>query len=126
MDSINVFVLGLDEANHVQLRAVPDARRYEFHPLLTIAQLQEGDLPIADLLEEARRAAQVLRWPDRCDRGLLGLSGQLDGPDPVRRAWAAECSAARHRHLRAQVLEPAGAAEGDRRAPPVRARRADR
>jgi hypothetical protein len=63
VDSINVFVLGLDEANLTQLRAVPDARRYEFHGLLTIEQLQVGDIPIVDLLEEAREQLKTFDGP---------------------------------------------------------------
>ncbi|UVS79791.1 acetyl-CoA carboxylase biotin carboxylase subunit family protein [Actinokineospora sp. UTMC 2448] len=53
MRSATVFVLGLDEANLELLRQVPDADRYEFHGLLTIGQLQGGDIPIDDLLAEA-------------------------------------------------------------------------
>jgi ATP-grasp domain-containing protein len=51
---IEVFVLGLDEANLTELRAVPDHARYRFHPLLSIPELQEGEIPIVELLDKAR------------------------------------------------------------------------
>ncbi len=54
MGRLNIVVLGLDETNLEILRRVPDADRYEFHGLMTIADLQLGeDIPIADLLAEA-------------------------------------------------------------------------
>jgi hypothetical protein len=49
-----VFVLGLDDANLTELRAVPEAEKYRFHALLSLPELQEGDIPIADLLDKAR------------------------------------------------------------------------
>jgi hypothetical protein len=51
---INVFVLGLDEANLAELRAVPETDSYRFHPLLSVPELQEGDISIVDLLAKAR------------------------------------------------------------------------
>jgi biotin carboxylase len=54
MGRLNVVVLGLDEENLALLRRVPDAHRYEFHGLMTIGELQQGDeIPIDDLLREA-------------------------------------------------------------------------
>lgn len=41
----NIFVLGLDEANLPTLEAVPEADTYQFHPLLSIGELQEGRCP---------------------------------------------------------------------------------
>ncbi len=54
MGKLNVVVLGLDETNLELLRRVPDADRYEFHGLMSIADLQLGDeIPVEDLLREA-------------------------------------------------------------------------
>jgi hypothetical protein len=54
VQEINVFVLGLDEANEEQLRADPNSEQFRFHPLLSVSELQEGELPIDDLLDKAR------------------------------------------------------------------------
>lgn len=62
---MNVFVLGLDEANHEQLRAVPGAERYRFHPLLSIEELQHGEIPIVDLMTKARE--QLSAFEGRVD-----------------------------------------------------------
>ncbi|MGC5363442.1 ATP-grasp domain-containing protein [Streptomyces sp. DT24] len=51
----NIFVVGLDEANLPTLTAVPDADSYRFHRLLTIDQLQQGEVSVADLLTEAHK-----------------------------------------------------------------------
>ncbi|MFB8085643.1 acetyl-CoA carboxylase biotin carboxylase subunit family protein [Streptomyces sp. NPDC055992] len=50
----NVFVLGLDEANLPTLNAVPDADTYRFHPLLTIEELQGGEVSVDELMDRAR------------------------------------------------------------------------
>lgn len=50
----NIFVIGLDEANLPTLEAVPDADSYRFHPLLSIEELQEGEVSVADLMSRAR------------------------------------------------------------------------
>ncbi|MGQ4485522.1 ATP-grasp domain-containing protein [Streptomyces sp. 372A] len=50
----NIFVLGLDEANLPSLNAVPDAGTYRFHPLLTIEELQGGEVSVAALMDRAR------------------------------------------------------------------------
>ncbi|GAB3006617.1 ATP-grasp domain-containing protein [Amycolatopsis acidiphila] len=55
METKDIFVLGLDEANLRTLRRVPGAEGYRFHPLLTVADIQEGEIPIADLIEKAKR-----------------------------------------------------------------------
>lgn len=51
----NIFVLGLDDANHAVLAAMPDADRYTFHQLLTQDELQQGVVSVPDLLGQARR-----------------------------------------------------------------------
>jgi ATP-grasp domain-containing protein len=48
-----IYVLGLDEANRAELEWVRNAERYRFHGLLTIDQLQHGDIQIAELIDEA-------------------------------------------------------------------------
>jgi len=54
MGRVNVVVLGLDQRNLDLLRRVPDADRYEFHGLMTIEDMQQGDdIPVAELLVEA-------------------------------------------------------------------------
>lgn len=54
MGRLNIVVLGLDETNLRLLQRVPDAHRYEFHGLLTIEQLQQGDeIRVDELLREA-------------------------------------------------------------------------
>ncbi|MEU1366636.1 ATP-grasp domain-containing protein [Streptomyces sp. NPDC005803] len=50
----DIFVLGLDEANLPTLNAVPGAETYRFHPLLSIGELQEGEVSVADLMSRAR------------------------------------------------------------------------
>lgn len=49
----DIFVLGLDKPNLRVLRRVPGAEHYRFHPLLSIPELQEGEIPIADLFAKA-------------------------------------------------------------------------
>lgn len=61
----NVLVLGLDEANREWLETVPDHERYRLHPLLSIQQLQEGEIPIEDLLVKARE--QIAAFDGRVD-----------------------------------------------------------
>ncbi|MFJ4879286.1 ATP-grasp domain-containing protein [Streptomyces sp. NPDC088745] len=51
----NIFVIGLDEANLPTLRAVPHAAEYVFHPLLTIGELQSGEVSVPDLIDRATR-----------------------------------------------------------------------
>jgi hypothetical protein len=48
-----IYVLGLDEVNRAELEQVRNAERYRFHGLLTIDQLQHGDIQIAELIDEA-------------------------------------------------------------------------
>ena len=49
----NVFVLGMDDANHEVLRGLPGAESLTFHQLLTQDELQEGEVSVPDLLERA-------------------------------------------------------------------------
>ncbi|MCT2584324.1 ATP-grasp domain-containing protein [Actinophytocola gossypii] len=53
MTKRNIVVLGLDEENQRLLERIPDADRYAFHGLLTIPELQFGDIEIERLLAEA-------------------------------------------------------------------------
>ena len=114
----NVFVLGLDAHN-----AAPPARPARRRPL---------PLPPAAVRRRAGRrgvgrparaaggrpaAGRGVRRAGARPHRVLGLPGQHDGPDPVRTARAA---LGHHRgggEVRAQVLEPARAGEGDRRDP---------
>ncbi|MFD7711630.1 acetyl-CoA carboxylase biotin carboxylase subunit family protein [Streptomyces sp. NPDC059786] len=50
----NVFVLGLDEANLPTLQAVPGAKHLNFRPLLTIGELQGGEVSVPRLLDRAQ------------------------------------------------------------------------
>lgn len=49
----NIFVLGLDEQNLDTLNRLPERERYAFHGLLTIPELQQGEIPIVELLTKA-------------------------------------------------------------------------
>lgn len=51
--NLNVFVLGMDEANHEVLRGLPRAEDITFHQLLTQDELQEGEVSVPDLLQRA-------------------------------------------------------------------------
>lgn len=53
MDQKNIFVIGLDEANVPALKSAPGAERYRFHRLLTIEDLQVGEVSVPDLIEKA-------------------------------------------------------------------------
>jgi hypothetical protein len=54
VQNANVFVLGLDDANLETMGSLPHLDAYNFHPLLTIEDLQLGEIQIADLLLKAR------------------------------------------------------------------------
>jgi biotin carboxylase len=56
----NVVVLGLDEDNLQLLRRIPEADRYEFHGLLSVYDMQAGEIPIEDLISEAERRIEAL------------------------------------------------------------------
>jgi hypothetical protein len=70
----NIFVVGLDDANMRTLRRVPGAEGYRFHPLLTIADIQEGEIPIADLIDKA------VRELDAFDGEINAIIGYWDFP----------------------------------------------
>lgn len=70
----NVFVLGLDDANLPTLQAVPGAESMTFHRLLTIEELQQGEVDVADLLD---RACRVL---DSFDGPIDAIVGYWDFP----------------------------------------------
>ncbi|NWF27355.1 ATP-grasp domain-containing protein [Streptomyces sp. PKU-EA00015] len=53
MSKKNIFVIGLDDANLNTLLNVPHAREYRFHPLLTLQELQVGEVSVPRLLEKA-------------------------------------------------------------------------
>ncbi|MFD3517501.1 acetyl-CoA carboxylase biotin carboxylase subunit family protein [Streptomyces sp. NPDC058657] len=59
----NVFVIGLDEANLPTLRAVPHADTYRFHPLLTIEELQSGEVSVPELLAKAEGILDAFDGP---------------------------------------------------------------
>ncbi|NEC69857.1 ATP-grasp domain-containing protein [Streptomyces sp. SID9727] len=70
----NIFVLGLDEANLPSLNAVPDAGTYRFHPLLTIEELQGGEVSVAALMDRARAVL------DAHDGSVDAIVGYWDFP----------------------------------------------
>ncbi|MER7661819.1 MULTISPECIES: ATP-grasp domain-containing protein [unclassified Streptomyces] len=74
MSEKNVFVLGLDEANLPTLHAIPDAASLRFHPLLTVEELQGGEVSVAALLEKAQ---SVL---DAFDGSIDAIVGYWDFP----------------------------------------------
>ncbi|HYZ07581.1 MAG TPA: ATP-grasp domain-containing protein [Pseudonocardiaceae bacterium] len=55
MQQSDVFVLGLDEANLAELRQVPHAEQYRFHSLLSVEELQFGEIAVADLMQKAQQ-----------------------------------------------------------------------
>jgi hypothetical protein len=70
----NIFVLGLDEANLPTLRNVPHADEYVFHPLLTVEELQHGEVSVAELKEKAE---SIL---DSFDGSIDAIVGYWDFP----------------------------------------------
>ena len=53
---LDIFVVGIDDFHLAQLKALPAAHRYAFHPLFTYRELkQEAHFPVARLLREGRR-----------------------------------------------------------------------
>lgn len=76
MYQANVFVLGLDEQNLETLRDVPRLADYRFHGLLSIPELQHGEIPIADLIEKAER--QLNEFDGSVD-AIVGYGARLQG-----------------------------------------------
>ncbi|UJW30615.1 ATP-grasp domain-containing protein [Saccharothrix sp. AJ9571] len=72
--AIDIFVLGLDEANERTLRRIPGAEDYRFHGVLTIEDIQHGEIPIEDLLEKAQREL------DAFDGEIGAIIGYWDFP----------------------------------------------
>lgn len=70
----NIFVLGLEEANLRTLLAVPRADTYALHPLLTIEELQIGEVSVADLAEKAKGVL------DAFDGSIDAIVGYWDFP----------------------------------------------
>jgi biotin carboxylase len=59
----NIFVLGLDESNLPTLNAVPHAEEYRFHRLLTIEELQVGEVSVPDLIDKAQGVLDAFDGP---------------------------------------------------------------
>lgn len=70
----NIFVIGLDDANLPTLHAVPDADDYRFHRLLTIEELQVGEVSMAEIVDKAQRAL------DAFDGSIDAIVGYWDFP----------------------------------------------
>ncbi|MEU9519585.1 ATP-grasp domain-containing protein [Streptomyces sp. NPDC048224] len=70
----NVFVVGLDEANLPTLQAVPGAELMRFHGLLSVEELQDGEVDVPDVLKKAQ---QVL---DSFDGSIDAIVGYWDFP----------------------------------------------
>jgi hypothetical protein len=70
----NIFVIGLDEANLRTLERVPGADGFRYHGLLTIEEIQHGEIPIKDLLREAQEKL------DDFEEGIDAIVGYWDFP----------------------------------------------
>jgi len=71
----HIFVVGLDDMHLAQLRALPEAGDYAFHPLLTYAEVKQQDrFPVARLLDEG---VSVLRG---FEAGADAVVGYWDFP----------------------------------------------
>ena len=66
MSRKNIFVVGMDEGNLAELRAVPDASKYAFHGVLTT--------------EEGARAS--VHWATVGDDAPTGGFFDVNGPVP--------------------------------------------
>lgn len=55
MQPANVFVVGLDEENLASLHDVPRLADYRFHGLLSVPELQYGEIPADELIDKAQR-----------------------------------------------------------------------
>ena len=95
------------------LERVPDAENYRFHQLLTIEELQVGDIPIEDLLRKADdRLNEHVESGGRVDAVVGYWDFPVSTMVPIlrRRFGSRGPSLESVRQVRAQVLEPAGAA----------------
>ncbi|MFG2276321.1 biotin carboxylase [Streptomyces sp. WAC 01325] len=70
----NVFVIGLDEANLPTLKQVPGARSLRFHQLLTIEELQLGEVDLPALIDKAQGML------DAFDGSIDAIVGYWDFP----------------------------------------------
>ncbi|MEU1000359.1 ATP-grasp domain-containing protein [Streptomyces tibetensis] len=70
----NVFVIGLDEANLPTLQQVPGADQLRFHQLLTIEELQVGEVDLPTLLDKAQGVL------DAFDGSIDAIVGYWDFP----------------------------------------------
>ncbi|MEU0303810.1 ATP-grasp domain-containing protein [Streptomyces sp. NPDC006175] len=70
----NIFVVGLDDANLPMLEAVPNADSYRFHRLLTVGELQEGEVSVPALMDRARAVL------DAHDGSIDAIVGYWDFP----------------------------------------------
>jgi hypothetical protein len=70
----NIFVIGMDDENLSTLRDVPHAEDYRFHGLLTVEELQGGEVSFPDLL---RKAQEQL---DAFDGTVDAICGYWDFP----------------------------------------------
>ncbi|MCZ9353700.1 ATP-grasp domain-containing protein [Streptomyces mutabilis] len=70
----NVFVVGLDEANLPTLKAVPGAESLRFHGLLTVEELQGGEVRLPAVI---KKAEEVL---DAFDGSIDAIVGYWDFP----------------------------------------------
>jgi hypothetical protein len=62
----NIFVVGLDDLHLAQLRTLPRATEYIFHPLFTYAEVKQAQrFPVTRLIEEGTRL--LLDFPGRVD-----------------------------------------------------------
>jgi len=63
---LNIFVVGLDDFHLVQLKTLPNASDYQFHPLFTRQELkQQNHFPVQELLEDG--IARLKAFPARVD-----------------------------------------------------------
>jgi biotin carboxylase len=70
----NIFVLGLDEGNVDPLRHMLDAEHYRFHQLLTVDELQAGEIDLPGLLDRAKRQLRTF------DGSIDAIVGYWDFP----------------------------------------------
>ena len=77
MSRRNIFILGLDELNHQELRKLPGAEENAFHQLLTVEELQAGTVSVPDLLDQAHRQL------DAFEGSIDAIAGYWDFPISV-------------------------------------------
>ncbi|GAB2714411.1 ATP-grasp domain-containing protein [Nocardia thraciensis] len=54
MENTDIFVIALDESNLRTLEQIPGAGKLRYHPLLSVEECQEGEIPVEDLLHKAQ------------------------------------------------------------------------